>query len=86
MLIGLGSAFAFKAPERRQTNDYWQYNGGSTTSPSSYSETSGIPCSGTSAICEISAPANGNVPQISNALKTRIENLDTSDGDVFLHD
>jgi len=85
MLIGLGSAFAFKAPAGRPT-DLWQYNGGSVTAPASYSETSGITCSGSSAICMISAPANGSVPQLSTALKSRITNKDTSAGDVFLHD
>jgi len=87
VVFGLTAAFGFKAPVRHAANDYWLYNGtGNPTSPSSYTETSGDGCSGTTSLCEILAPANGDVPVISSGLKSRIETLNTSDGDVFLQD
>ena len=87
IVFGLTAAFGFKAPVRHAANDYWLYNGtGNPTSPSSYTETSGDGCSGSTSLCEIFAPASGSQPVISSGLKTRIENLDTRDGDVFLQD
>jgi hypothetical protein len=87
VVFGLTAAFGFKAPEPKAfTNPYWEYNGsGDPTQPVNYTKLSGMPdCSGTDAICAIQAPANGNEPVISSGLKTRIETLNTSDGDVFL--
>ncbi|MDB5141065.1 MAG: hypothetical protein JWR12_2981 [Mucilaginibacter sp.] len=88
ILLGLGAAFAFNAPAASKvTNQYWAFNGtGDPTQPASYTLTSGDPCSGSSNICEILAPANGSVPVISTDLKSRIENKDTSQHDVFLQD
>jgi hypothetical protein len=86
IVLGLSAAFAFKAPAARHlTNPLWEYNGTTDpTLPSSYSPTTGVPCSGSDAICTIEAPANGSQPVISNELKTRIQNHDTAAGDVFL--
>jgi hypothetical protein len=87
--LGVTAAFAFKAPVRKAiANPYWQYESGSVTSPSSYTELSGTPsCAGNHNICAVEAPANPSdptEPTLSSALQTRIENKDTSDGDVFL--
>jgi hypothetical protein len=87
IVLGLSSVFAFKAPERHATNQYWLYNGtGDPTAPGSYTETTGDGCSGNTSLCEILAPASGSQPVISSGLKTRIQNLDTRDNDVFLQD
>jgi len=89
VVLGLTSAFAFKAPARKHLdNPYWQYESGSVTSPSSYTELSGTPtCAGTHNICAVQAPANPSAPTqptLSADLQSRIENKDTSAGDVFL--
>ena len=89
VLLGLTTAFAFKAPARKaNTNPYWEYVSGPVTSASSYTELSGMPsCAGRHTICAVEAPADPSTPtepQLSTDLQNRISNKDTSDGDVFL--
>lgn len=88
MLIGVTAAFAFKAPvPTALANSLWKFNGGDATVASNYSATTGVPCSGSDAICEISAPAdpvNSSQPAIDSGLQSRIEDMDTSNHDVFL--
>lgn len=88
MLVGATAAFAFKAPSPTPlANSLWKFNGGDATVASNYSATTGVPCAGSDAICEISAPAdpgNSNQPAIDTGLQSRIEDMDTSNHDVFL--
>jgi len=89
LLLGISSAFAFKAPVRKTiANPYWEYVSGSVTSESSYTELSGSPsCAGNHNICAIQAPADPNTPtepSINSGLASRITDKDTADGDVFL--
>lgn len=89
LMLGLTTAFAFKAPAHKATdNPYWEYVSGPVTSASSYTELSGLPsCAGRQNICAVEAPADPSTPaepQLSTDLQSRITNKDTSAGDVFL--
>lgn len=77
-------SFAMSSPN--YSDPVWKYNGGSETSPNSY--TLGNPgCPAGNNICKIVAPedaANPGRPKIDMQLATRIQNRDVSQGDVFL--
>lgn len=89
IMLGVGAAYAFKAPVKHFTNPYWQYDMGLVTDPASYVELPGGPSCGTSGnICAIQAPEDPNnpgEPLIDSGLSSRISNKDKTDGDVFLH-
>ncbi|MFI5160447.1 MAG: hypothetical protein ACHQHN_04180 [Sphingobacteriales bacterium] len=92
LLLGCVAAFAFKAPQPKPfTNPYWQYVPAMSgpTDPANYTKLPGSPvCSGSTVICAIQAPAQSaphtNEPSINSGLTTRINDLNTGNGDVFL--
>ena len=66
VILATGAAFAFKAPStvKHKTADVWyQFNGGSQSSPSNYTKLAGDPaCNGSGALCAIQGPDNGTHP------------------------
>jgi len=76
VVLGLGAAFAFKAPEPKinYTQSWFSYTGsGDPTDPANYVKDSGVPsCSGTANICAILAADNSGSPDITPALANEI--------------
>lgn len=67
MVLGVTTAFAFKAPAIGTTTKagtvWYKFNGGDPSSPASYSRMSGTPtCNGSAALCAIQGNDDGIHP------------------------
>jgi hypothetical protein len=81
VVLGLGAAFAFKAPAPKNYTQAWfSYLGsGDPTDPANYVEVGGQPsCPGTTTMCAILATNDGGSPDITPALQADINSALTN--------